>query len=256
MAKTFQKRSFTFQESQTPITELKTKFGGQPVWLKPEAAQWPIYYYNEEKMLFMGQIVLEKAIFPDILGNVVAYLFFADEVEQLYPEATAIVIQTDAKTYTNVEVAHLPDLVGKSIYELAEDHQTTFPKEYEAVLSEIETENYLPLEERYNWQKGDFDFQNYTGYQFSKPALAGNKIGGQAIYVEGLDTPPKPFDSEDWHLLLQLAPKAGYWDLTWQKKGLYQPNFYPFFMQMYSTSIISIFISKDYTQTQWFIQNT
>lgn len=250
----FQKRNFTFQESKTNITELKTKFGGQPIWLNPEQAQWPIYYYNEEKMLFMGQIVLEKAIFPDITGNVVAYLFFADEVELLYSEATAIVIQTDSQTYTNVEVAHLPDTTGAFVYELAEDHQTTFPKEYEAVLGEIEAENYLPLLERYH--HSDFDFQNYTGYQFSTPELAGNKIGGQAIYVEGLSNPPEHFDSKDWHLLLQLAPTSGYWDLDLEKKGLYQPNFYPFFMQMYSFSIVNIFISKDYTQANWFIQNT
>lgn len=252
MAKVFPKRSFTFQESPTPITELKTKFGGQPVWLKPNEAQWPIYYYNKEKMLFMGQIVLEKAIFPDILGNVVAYLFFADEVEQLYPEATAIVIQTDSQTYTNVEAKYLPDTIGKSIYELADNHQTTFPKEYEAVLSEIETENHLPLLERYHLSYYDYD----KGYSFSKPERAGNKIGGQAIYIEGLDNPPEHYDSEDWHLLLQLAPTSGYWDLDLAKKRKYQPNFYPFFMSMYETAIISIFISKDYTQTQWFIQNT
>lgn len=39
------------------------------------------------------------------------------------------------------------------------------------------------------------------GYQFSNPTLAGNKIGGQSFYIEGLDTPPEYFtDNQSHHL--------------------------------------------------------
>lgn len=248
------KRTFTFEESTTPITELKTKFGGQPVWLNEPA--WPLNPESiaDEKMLFLGQIVLEEEIFPNSNGAVV-YLFFADYTELLYEEATAVVIQTASATYKteyeNFHLKYVAEATGKSIHEWDENNQA-IPKEYNLLLDPIETEIDTPVAERWDrWNDFDYD----TGLNFSKPELAGNKIGGQAICIGQLSNPPAFYDSEDWHLLVQLAPIQGYWDTTLKAEGNYQPNFYPFSMHLLEFSIISIFISKDYTQTKWEIQN-
>jgi len=246
------KRSFTFKESPTPIIQLITKFGGQPVWLNEKEATWPLSPETSEKMLFLGQIALEEAIFPNSNGAI-AYLFFGDEVELLYNEAVAVVIQTKNAVYKtlNYDLSYTSETTGESIYELDENQGKLPLKDYNVVLSAIETETATPVNKRYDcWNDLDLD----TGYHFSKPELAGNKIGGQAIYVENVKA-PRCYGSKDWYLLLQLAPTQGYWDLLLQDKGFYQPNFYPFFMPMYPFSIVSIFISKDYTQTKWYIQN-
>ncbi|MFB2835478.1 DUF1963 domain-containing protein [Floridanema evergladense] len=251
------KRSFTFEESHISIIQLITKFGGQPVWLNKTEATWPLSPETGKKMLFMGQIALEEAIFPNS-KEAIAYLFFADEVELLYNEAVAIVIQTKEAVYKTVNydrvdtpLEYVSAATGEGVYELDEDQQKLPAKDYNVLLCDLEIETATPLNERWDcWNDLDLD----TGYNFSKPELAGNKIGGQAIYVENVEA-PLCYESEDWHLLLQLAPKEGYWDLSLQDKEIYQPNFYPFFMQMYPFSIVSIFISKDYTQTKCYIQN-
>lgn len=248
------KRNFSFEESYTPITELKTKFGGQPVWLNE--ATWPLNPESraDEKMLFLGQIVLEEAIFQNSNGAVV-YLFFADNTELLYEEATAVVIQTKNATYKtaykNFDLRYVSETTGKSIYEWNDD-QNTVPKEYNLVFNSIDTETVTALAERYDpWNDFDYD----TGLNFSKTELAGNKIGGQAICIANLSQTPVYFDSEDWYLLLQLAPIQGYWDTALLAERIYKPNFYPFVMPLYEFSIVSVFISKDYTQAKWEIQN-
>jgi uncharacterized protein YwqG len=248
------KRTFTFEESTIPITELKTKFGGQPIWLNESA--WPLNPESiaDEKMLFLGQIVLEEDIFPDSNGAVV-YLFFADGIELLYEKSTAIVIQTTNSTYKtefkNFYLKYVAEATGKSIYEFDEDNNAV-PKEYNLLFNPLETEIPTPVAERWDrWNDFDYD----TGLSFSKPDLAGNKIGGQAICMSGLSNLPAYYDSEDWNLLLQLAPIQGYWDTALKAQGGYRPNFYPFSMPMYEFTIISIFISKDYTQTKWEIQS-
>ena len=86
-----------------------------------------------------------------------------------------------------------------------------------------------------------------TGFEFSKPSLAGNKIGGQPLYIQGLTNPPSEFNSEEWLLLLQLAPTQGYWNNL-------KPNFYPFYIELGEFGILTVFISSDYKQTKCFVQ--
>ena len=45
------KYTMSYHESPTPITNLVTKFGGQPVWL--EEPQWPISRSYGEPMQFI-----------------------------------------------------------------------------------------------------------------------------------------------------------------------------------------------------------
>ena len=60
-----------------PITELVTKFGGQPVWL--EDPTWPLAPATGEPTEFVAQVQLD----PEVFGNqqeTMAYLFVADAV--------------------------------------------------------------------------------------------------------------------------------------------------------------------------------
>src|SRR5690349_5931465 len=70
------KKSIEFFEAKRPITELRTKFGGQPVWL--EKPEWPLSKKLGEPMRFIGQIALEPELFGDIPGRM-AYLFMTDD---------------------------------------------------------------------------------------------------------------------------------------------------------------------------------
>ena len=123
-----------------------------------------------------------------------------------------------------------------------EDCQAVY-KEYKVALETIEDEELISIEERYKINSWD----DRTGFQFSKPQLAGNKIGGQPLCLYFLKDPDENFNSEEWLLLLQLAPIQGYWD-----NG--QPNFYPFHMYLSDTGILTVFISSDYKQTRCYIQ--
>jgi len=193
--------------------------------------------------MFLGQIYLNQELFPES-DRAIAYLFFAGESEPLYNEATAIVIQSEESVYTNgaPEIEFVSEATGPTLYELDEDRQAIY-KEHRVVLNPIENEDSVPLEERYAMNDLDCD----TGFEFARQELAGNKIGGQPLYIEGLSTPPEQFNSGEWLLLLQLAPTQGYWNNL-------PPNFYPFPMELGEFGILTIFISFDCTQAICYIQ--
>ncbi|MGF1490764.1 MAG: DUF1963 domain-containing protein [Prochloraceae cyanobacterium] len=234
------KTQFQNVETTTEITSPITKFGGQPVWLSQPC--WPLSFETSEKMLFMSQIALDPKLFPDSNGTMV-YIFFYD-CETIYEEAIAIVIQNlENLTYKDDGYEYVSEATGPAIYELNEDCQAIY-KEYKAVLEPIEDEELIPLEERFTIDDWDYEMK----FQFSKPFLAGNKIGGQPLYIQGRTNPPSEFNSQEWLLLMQLAPNQGYWNNL-------QPNFYPFHMDLDDCGILTIFISSDYKKTKCFIQN-
>lgn len=236
-----EKTQFQIVESPTEILEPITKFGGQPVWIAEP--RWPLNPETGEQMLFLGQISLDQEVFPNSNGTMV-YLFFGDVSEPIYNEATATVIQTAESVYTNddSEIEFSSEATGPTIYELDEDREAVY-KEYRVVLNPAENEDSVPLEERYTMNDLDYD----TGFHFARPDLAGNKIGGQPLYIEGLDTPPEYFISDEWLLLLQLAPNQGYWHNL-------QPNFYPFQMELGEFGILTVFISQKYKKAKFYIQ--
>ena len=186
------------------------------------------------------------------------YIFFCDECESLYREAMATVIQTSDRVYKNGAsyTEFVSEATGPTIYEYEYDEngQAIYKeykkiyKEYKAVLEPIEDEEMVPLEERHKINSWDDDD---TGWQFSKPQLAGNKIGGQTLLMRSLTNMPEASNSEEWLLLLQLAPKQGYWNKS--PDGV-SPNFYPFHMYLRDTGILTVFISSDYKQTRCYIQ--
>ncbi|BAZ78767.1 DUF1963 domain-containing protein [Sphaerospermopsis kisseleviana CS-549] len=234
------KTQFQIIESLTEILDPVTKFGGQPVWIAEPL--WPLGPETGEQMLFLGQIALNHEIFPDSNG-IMVYLFFEQESEPLYNEAFAIVIQTTENVYTSGDqIEFLSATTGPTIYELNEDNEVVY-QEYGVILEHVENEDSVPLKERYTINDLNYD----PGYQFARPELAGNKIGGQPLYIGHLTNPPELFTSDEWLLLLQLAPTQGYYNNL-------QPNFYPFYMELGEFGILTVFISQDYTQAVCYVQ--
>jgi hypothetical protein len=236
------KTSFTIVTNPNDIRDPVTKFGGQPVW--QGAPQWPISPATGEQMRFLGQIALAEELFPNSQGAMV-YLFFSDDAEPLYDEAFATVIQSSAGAQRSAvpEVSFGSEATGPTLFARDEEGEP-LEQHYAVVLNSLEDEPVVPLEERYTYE--DLDYSG--GYQFARPAFAGNKIGGQPMYIGQLSVPPAEFTSADWLLLLQLAPTQGYY-----APG-FQPNFYPFAMELGEFGILTVFLSRDYTRTVCYVQ--
>ena len=235
------KAQFEIVESPAKVIEPITKFGGQPIWIAPPL--WPLSPETGEQMTFLGQIALTEHIFPNSNGRIV-YLFFSNESEPLYNEAFAATIQLPGEVYTGTKgIEFVAMATGPSLYELDINRQIIY-KEYKVIIFPEEEEISVPLQERYN-PMTDVDYT--AGFNFSKPELAGNKIGGQPLYIGHLTNPPQDLSSDQWLLLMQLAPLQGYW------KNL-QPNFYPFQMELGEFGILTVLISLDYAEVSCNVQ--
>ncbi len=222
---------------------LVTAFGGQPAWLN--APRWPLdtTTVDDSQLAFLGQIALDGRLFPGGEGTMV-YLFVSEESEPLSDEAVVAVIQSPDGTTTVAaddggEIPLVESASGPAVR--APDPTPDGPYGYAVVVHEPEPEPVVPVAER---GAGCWDY-DINGYRFTPQAaaLAGNKIGGQPLYVDGLDTPPREFGSGEWLLLLQLAPDEGYWapeGPPWRRA------FYPFLLELGEAGILTAFISTDY----------
>lgn len=183
-----------FVESSTPVRELVTKFGGQPVWvLQP---QWPISAETGNPMRFIGQVALSQDIFGDIAGQM-AYLFITDEDE--YVDCTwepdggenAVVIQPGS-----VAVPTQVLLDGPSIYRMVarpgDEHLVAEPCEFRARLVGADDPEFLSEAER-NARGADVNQAYYE-------AIAGTKVGGTPGFLQGDEFPGDEFRQ----LILQL----------------------------------------------------
>ncbi|OJJ20917.1 hypothetical protein BKI52_10070 [marine bacterium AO1-C] len=232
----FPKQNFKLKESSTSITKPVTKFGGQPIWIN--TPQWPLYTYSTkpQKMLFMGQIVLDVALFSGS-EEMIAYIFFWEEGEPLSEEQMVIVLQTQNDSHLNKPlssdldiIAFEEDITGPTVFELDAKHQKML-KEYQVLLEPLQMEDKLSLGKhlKYTWN------DDPPHYSFIDTKLGGNKIGGQPVFFS--TTYPKPYNPDEWYLLLQMMPK---------KENCYS---FPFFIGVYPLSIIQIFVSKDFKKT-------
>lgn len=238
------KQKIEFQKTEDD-SSLNSKFGGQPNWIN--TPQWPIGPNEEEPMIFLGQITLDDAIFPNC-GNVTAYIFFEGDFEPLYDENITIVLQTPETTYVDEENEYLTfidEAEGPMLSEvLVKGEDEVAYNIYKVIYSEVEHEAVVTPQENYQ----SIEFDSEKGYHFLKPELAGNKVGGQPLYISGMSTPPEVFTSENWLQLLQLAPTKGYWTEDFNQ------NFLPFYIEMGDSALLNIFISKDYTKAKCIIQ--
>jgi hypothetical protein len=227
------KTPFKLVPSPKPIADPVDKFGGQPVWIGPPA--WPAGPQSAGPMRFLCQITLREALFPGA-DDRVAYVFFEDASEPVYSEAFIVVLQSKGKTLIGPKksaVAAGAD--GPTLFVFDADRNRV-PAEFEVRPGKDVNEPAVPPADRYGMD--DLDYT--AGFKFSHPELAGNKIGGQPIYIGQLSTPPGEFTSDDWRLLLQLAPEKGYWTKDLKR------NFYPFHLELGEFGILSVFLSADY----------
>jgi len=237
------KKEFEFVESSSPITEPISKFGGQPVWIN--TPHWPIDSEKGNQMLFMGQIAFDVELFPRP-GEMMAYLFISGSADPLYNQAIGIVIQSKDNAFvsenTNDWVKFTEANTGPSIFELDENREPVY-KEYSIKFGPLIEEKEIAVDERVGWE--DLDLED--GYTFTYPELAGKKIGGQPLYIEGKTVPHSYFTENQWINFLQLAPLEGY------RENL-RPNFYPFYMEMGEFGILNIFLSEDFSKVGGYVQ--
>jgi hypothetical protein len=184
--------SIRFQRTDTPVTSLVTKFGGQPVWRT--GPQWPLSRSNGQQMMFVGQVELALRIFGDVRGQM-AYIFITDDIAgnlpTMNPEGgeNAVVIQPG---FCEMSVA--PAGIGPTQEECTSGlfGGTRRPVEFGAELSYEEDPDQLS-----NGELGRLDPADRAGY-FAR--LAGSKVGGTPSWIQGPEFPP----GGPWKLLLQL----------------------------------------------------
>jgi len=181
------KYTVSFHQVSAPITELVTKFGGQPIWItEPE---WPLSKETGSPMRFICQV----ALYPEIFGNVkgkMAYIFMTDgEDGEDYVDGTwepeggenAVIIQPNG-----ANVATKPLSSGLSLYEMKE-------QEGEKLLQPV------PCEFSVELKLGDDPEQGFED-DLDGEAYNEVKIGGTPIFLQGEEYP----EGGNWRLLLQL----------------------------------------------------
>ncbi|HRE31084.1 MAG TPA: DUF1963 domain-containing protein [Candidatus Berkiella sp.] len=164
-----------FNKVTNPITEQKTKFGGQPAWL--EEPQWPLDL-NGKALHFVGQIVIDTQLFENAQGRI-AYLFMSNE--------------DDAQTWDpNTGDSAVIIQPGEPLPSIKCNNQSEGP-----TLIDGEYEVTLRLkEEVFQIAPELLDEEAYTEY-FRQ--LSGNKIGGTPLFIQGEEY-PKGYE----RLLLQI----------------------------------------------------
>lgn len=183
-----------FVPAEKPVAGYVTKFGGQPSWV--DVPQWPLSRQTGRPMRFLGQIALDAPLFA-ATGAKMAYIFMTDEVE--YVDGTwepdggenAVVLQPGTFAGTTTSAA-----TGPSLYKMTEiagqGHLVPEPVEFSVRLRMAEEPDYRPESVRGAWDDARFDAY--------AQALAGNKIGGAPIFLQGDEFPA----GGEWKLLLQL----------------------------------------------------
>jgi uncharacterized protein YwqG len=190
------RQTIEFIESQKPITEPVTKFGGQPVWI--DEPQWPVSRSTGKPMRFIGQIAIDAAQFKPVAARM-AYVFMTDEEEYVdgtwEPEGgeNAVVLQPGQ----GVAVADLKPLaVGPALYRMVKKflHKRLMPQpcEFSVAFKPGEDPDFAEEEERAGWDEAR---QESYG-----SALEGNKVGGTPGFLQNTEFP----GPGRWRLLLQL----------------------------------------------------
>ena len=185
-----------FAESKKTVSDVITKFGGQPNWIEPP--QWPISKSTGNPMRFICQISLEQFDTPSKM----AYLFMTDDEE--YVDGTwepdggenAIILQPSDQEYPATKSLKNGPTLYKMVEKLFSKKLTPKNVEYNVVLTEEEEPEFVNETERANWD--DAKWESYS------EALDKNKINGTPLFLQGTEFP----DAEKWNLLMQLDSTA------------------------------------------------
>ncbi len=196
------KHVITYHEVQAPITDLVTKFGGQPAWLGPP--QLPLSRRYGTPMMFVCQIVVP----PELLGaggdRRMAYLLVTEDDEGGYVAETwgsdggenALIVQPEGSW--DGQSAPLND--GPSLYRLVQrgEEWVREPCEFAVELSAGNDRD------AHAWDDVDPDDAHAWNTYFA--ALIEDKIGGVPAPNTNSVPPVSPGPS-DWRFLLQLNTK-------------------------------------------------
>lgn len=188
-----------FHESMTPIAELVTKFGGQPVWL--DAPRWPLSGEDGAPMRFIAQVALDPRLFGT-LGARMAYVFLAQDDPTLFADGKyagvdgALVLQPGGAT----DYPHVLAERGPALYRLVERRSgflglqrkmEQVPCEYTVAL-DYATEPELRLVDT-----ASDDYDDDAAERVS----SGTKVGGTPAFIQDVEFPIAP----PCRLVLQLA---------------------------------------------------
>jgi uncharacterized protein YwqG len=202
-----------FEEVSQPITDLVTKFGGQPVWL--EKPCWPLNLETQLPLPFLCQIELDPKLFGDIPAKM-AYIFAGvrnENTDSIDFDAQAIVLQPGSFDFSNAE-----QQTGPSIKEMCKHESGS---ECGLLFGDYIDE---PI-----WDSKKMDNAEFDDVENFRDLVRGIKIGGTpALFVDWM----KPDDGlENWNLLLQID--------TSHKFG------YPYPCGLDDTGMIWFYVSKD-----------
>jgi len=188
------RRSIEFVKTDKPITELVTKFGGEPVWLgKPE---WPLSKSTGNPMRFICQIAIDQTRFSPVAARM-AYLFMTDEDEfvdgtwEPHGGENAVILQPDETTF---KTAPLTD--GPSLYQMVQKPSAKLlvpePCEFSVVTNDSEDPDLYSDAKPMTCDD--------TRSEANQSAFEGNKIGGSPMFVQNEEYP----GPGSWRLLLQI----------------------------------------------------
>lgn len=212
-----------FKKMSKKITKPITKFGGQPIGL--EESQWPISEGWHDKMMFVGQILIEKGM----LGNdkdFIAYIFVTHpkscEDDFFDPDVTEWNGGENAVIIRLIEDINLEDenyTKGPTIFD---ENNEGF--EYIPILEEGSDPEFITSDEyrKFDDAKRDRYFD----------AIDTDKIGGTPLFFRGDEWP-----EGKWKLLLQL-----------------HCNFLPFVLNLGGMPILYVFVSDDYKDAGLLVQ--
>jgi len=220
------KLNMQFVESAHPIVDVTTKFGGQPIWLARPA--WPLSRSTGQPMMFLGQIVLEPALFG-LKGVRMAYLFISpDDVDGLSWEAlggeNAVIIQPGPDSPPTA----LALSTGPALYKMISDGRVRrpIPCEYAVVTTPGEDVEFVPEEMLALWSEDQ--------RAACRSSLMGNKIGGTPGFLQYPE-----FPGHMTRLLVQIDSTS-----------------VPFEVDFGSSGIGYVFISQDLSQARLIWQDT
>lgn len=179
------KHRLAFHPASSPISELVTKFGGQPTWVS--GPQWPLSRQTGNPMRFIGQLSLNRALFPGVQAQM-AYLVMTDEEGDNFVDGTyepeggenAVILQPGI---TNVPTKELAQ--GPTLYRMVEQAglDRLQPKPCEFAVTVIEEEDIVFVSEDERWKMSEEEAKPVTG------KLDENKIGGTPVFMQGDEFP-------------------------------------------------------------------
>lgn len=169
--------------SRFHINELVTKFGGTPVWL--EEPTWPLSKSTGKPMQFIGQILLDKKLFPNATGTI-AYIFMTACSDDDFTDGTwepeggenAVIIQPGIVPSF---ITTSPDAVGPLL-----------KKEFASQLTYATDPQFIAQDAH----PSDAAFDSYM----AACGYGGSKIGGTPLFVQNDEFPA----GGQWKLLAQL----------------------------------------------------